>query len=55
MKRTFFNSLKAPALTVAVALAVGVLGVTAADRLSNNPPASLKLADQNEGPNPGTR
>ena len=47
--KTFWKNLKTPAVTASLALAMGVFGITAADRLLN-PPATLKLADQNEGP-----
>lgn len=42
---------KAAAVAMALAVGIGGLGLAAAEHaLSNNPPASLKLADQNEGP-----
>jgi len=42
---------KAAVVAMALALGIGGLGFAAAEHaLSNNPPASLKLADPNEGP-----
>ncbi|MEI9971883.1 MAG: trypsin-like peptidase domain-containing protein [Ignavibacteriota bacterium] len=42
---------KAAVVAMALALGIGGLGLAAAEHaLSNNPPASLKLADPNEGP-----
>ena len=42
---------KAAALAIAMALGLGGLGLAAAEHAwTNNPPASLKLADPNEGP-----
>lgn len=42
---------KAVLVAMAMALGIGGLGLAAAEHaLSNNPPASLKLADPNEGP-----
>jgi serine protease Do len=41
---------KAAALALAMALGMGGLMVAAEHALSNNPPATLKLADANEGP-----
>jgi len=41
---------KAAVVAMALALGIGGLGVAAAEHAFNNPPASLKFADQNEGP-----
>ena len=41
---------KAAAVAMALALGIGGLGFAAAEHVMNNPPASLKLADPNEGP-----
>src|ERR1700761_3201471 len=42
---------KAAAVAMALALGIGGLGLAAAEHaFNNNPPASLKLADANEGP-----
>src|SRR5580698_7577164 len=42
---------KTAAVALAMALGIGGLGLAAAEHaFSNNPPASLKLADPNEGP-----
>src|SRR5208283_21842 len=42
---------KAAIVAMAMALGIGGLGLAAAEHaFSNNPPASLKLADANEGP-----
>jgi len=41
---------KAAMIALALAMGVGGLGLAAAEHALNNPPASLKLADSNEGP-----
>jgi len=41
---------KAAVVALAMALGIGGLGLAAEHAFSNNPPASLKLADPNEGP-----
>jgi serine protease Do len=47
----FWKRPQAAAVTLALALGLGGLAIAAADHaLSSNPPASLKLADPNEGP-----
>src|SRR5271154_1500969 len=41
---------KAAVVALALAMGIGGLGLAAAEHALNNPPASLKLADPNEGP-----
>jgi serine protease Do len=49
--QSFRKRPQAAALTVVLALGLGGLALAAADHaMNNNPPASLKLADPNEGP-----
>jgi serine protease Do len=47
---SFWKRPKAAAVTLALALGVGGLALAAADRALNNPPATMKFADPNEGP-----
>src|ERR1035441_4188264 len=48
--RSVWKSPKVGAVALALALGAGGLCVAAAEHAWNNPPASLKLADPNEGP-----
>jgi serine protease Do len=50
-KQDFWRRPQAVVLSVALALGLGGVGIAGADRLrSTNPPASVRLADPNEGP-----
>jgi len=47
---SFWKRPKATAVTLALALGLGGLALAAADHALNNPPATMKFADPNEGP-----